>query len=144
MSELAAITAALPNLEGEERDEKLARKREIEASLAQRSALVDVNVVKTEDWLGADEVYVNVTGGGTRFQSPVKKLNDGQSDTFTVPLTALAPFDRPVKLEVFDEDLGWFFDRDDLIVTMDWAPPFADLTNRESLDEADYRVRARL
>ena len=144
MSELAAIATALPTLEGEERDEKLTRKREVEAALAQRNALVDVNVVKTEDWLGADEVYVTITGGGTRFESPVKKLNDGQSDTFTVPLTALAPFDRPVTLEVFDEDLGWFFDRDDLIVTMDWAPPFAEATNRESLDEADYRVKARL
>ena len=54
------------------------------------------------------------------------------------------PFDKPVKLEVFDEDLGWFFDRDDLIVTMDWRPPFEEATSKESLDEADYRVRAHL
>jgi hypothetical protein len=87
---------------------------------------------------------VTLSGGAERFESPVKKLNDGQSDTFTVPLKALMPFDRPVKLEVFDEDLGWFFDRDDLIVTMDWSPPFEAATNRESLDEADYRVRAQL
>jgi hypothetical protein len=145
MAELASITAALRDLEdGEEREAKLARKRELEAELAQRNALVDVNLVKTEDWLGADEVYVTLSGGAERFESPVKKLNDGQSDTFTVPLKALMPFDRPVKLEVFDEDLGWFFDRDDLIVTMDWSPPFEAATNRESLDEADYRVRAQL
>jgi hypothetical protein len=54
------------------------------------------------------------------------------------------PFDTPVKLEVFDEDLGWFFDRDDLIVTMDWPPPFEEAASKESLDEADYRVRAHL
>jgi hypothetical protein len=54
------------------------------------------------------------------------------------------PYDQPVRLEVFDEDLGVFFDRDDLIVTMEWAPPFGPATNTESLDEADYRVRAHL
>ena len=145
MAERAAIVRALPELPaGDERDEKLARKREIEATLAQRSALVDVHVVKTEDWLGADEVYVTVSGGSQRFKSPVTDLNDGQSGTFAVPLTALAPFDRPVTLQVFDEDLGWFFDRDDLIVTMEWRSPFEPATNKESLDEADYRVRAHL
>ena len=145
MAELASLVGALPDLPtGPERDEKLSRKREIEALLASRSALVDVSVVKTEDWLGADEVYVAVSGGSQAFKSPVKKLNDGQSDTYAVPLTALMPFDTPVKLEVFDEDLGWFFDRDDLIVTMDWRPPFEDATSKESLDEADYRVRAHL
>ena len=145
MAELAGIVKALDELpEGPERDEKLARKREIEAALAQRSALVDVHVAKTEDWLGADEVYVTVSGGGQPFKSPVTDLNDGQSHTFAVPLTALTPFDKPVKLEVFDEDLGWFFDRDDLIVKMEWAPPFDETTNKESMDEADYRVRAHL
>jgi hypothetical protein len=145
LAELASISKALAEMpEGNERDEKLARKREIEASLTHRSALVDVNVMKTEDWLGADEVYVKVSGGSQAFTSPVTKLNDGQSQTFTVPLTSLMPFDKPVKLEVFDEDLGWFFDRDDLIVKMEWAPPFDQTTNTESLDEADYRVRAHL
>jgi hypothetical protein len=145
MAELAGLAKALPDAaEGPERDEKLGRKREIETLLASRSATVDVNVVKTEDWLGADEVYVAVSGGSQTFKSPVKKLNDGQSDAYTVPLTALMPFDKPVKLEVFDEDLGWFFDRDDLIVTMDWPPPFEETTSKESLDEADYRVRAHL
>jgi hypothetical protein len=89
-------------------------------------------------------VYVTVSGGGQRYKSPVTDLNDGQSHTFPVPLTSLMPFDKPVKLEVYDEDLGWFFDRDDLIVKMDWGPPFEETTNKESLDEADYRVRAHL
>lgn len=145
IAELVAIDKALADLpEGKARDEKLARKREIEATLKERKAFVDVNVIKTEDWLGADEVYVQLSGAGEPFTSPVKKLNDGQSYTFGVPLTALMPFDKPVKLEIFDQDLGWFFDRDDLIVKMDWPPPFAEQTNTESLDEADYRVRARL
>ncbi|WP_447979264.1 eCIS core domain-containing protein [Candidatus Nitrospira bockiana] len=145
MAELIAIRKALADLpEGDERNEKLARLREIDAVLKQRNALVDVEVLKTEDWLGADEVYVKVSGGNQGFTSPVKKLNDGQQHTFTVPLTALTPFERPVRLEVFDEDLGWFFDRDDLIVKMEWAPPFEEATNKESLDEADYRVKVRL
>jgi hypothetical protein len=145
MAELAGLAKALPDTpEGAERDEKLGRKRELETLLASRSATVDVSVVKTEDWLGADEVYVTVSGGSQAFKSPIKKLNDGQSDAYPVPLTALMPFDTPVKLEVFDEDLGWFFDRDDLIVAMDWPPPLEEATSKESLDEADYRVRAHL
>jgi hypothetical protein len=143
MAELAGLVRALADLpEGPERDEKLGRRREVEGLLAGRSALVDVNVVKTEDWLGADEVYVAVSGGRDAFQSPVQRLNDGQSGTYAVPMTALMPFDRPITLEVLDEDLGWFFDRDDLIVRMEWRPPFEEASNKESLDEADYRVRA--
>ncbi|MEZ4612666.1 MAG: DUF4157 domain-containing protein [Caldilineaceae bacterium] len=36
----------------------VARRREIEATLGAHTAHVDVHVVKTEDWLGADEVHV--------------------------------------------------------------------------------------
>ena len=61
-----------------------------------------------------------------------------------IGFSVFAPFDQPVTLEVYDEDLGWFFDRDDLIVKLKWAPPFAPLANQESLDNADYRVRAEL
>ncbi|MCB0160201.1 MAG: hypothetical protein KDD83_18840, partial [Caldilineaceae bacterium] len=115
-----------------------------EVALQARAAHVDVHVVKTEDWLGADEVYVKAGGPGQPFRAPTHKLNDGESFRFQVPLAHFAPFDQPVTLEVYDEDLGWFFDRDDLIVKLKWAPPFAPLTNQESLDNADYRVRAEL
>ena len=145
IQELAALQAALAKLpEGDERDARLARKREIEVALQARAAHVDVHVVKTEDWLGADEVYVKAGGPGQPFRAPTHKLNDGESFRFQVPLAHFAPFDQPVTLEVYDEDLGWFFDRDDLIVKLKWAPPFAPLANQESLDNADYRVRAEL
>ncbi|MCS7002577.1 MAG: hypothetical protein NZ518_07005, partial [Dehalococcoidia bacterium] len=84
-----------------------------------------------------DEVYVRIGA----FRSETKKLNDGQSHRFEVPLANLMLFDRAATVEVYDEDLGWFFDRDDLIVKMLWQPPFAETTNSKSFDEADYRVK---
>jgi hypothetical protein len=112
--------------------------------LKERHAKVDVLVDKTEDWLGADEVYVRVTGPNADLKTATRKLNDGERHLFQIPLLAMLPLDRPVTVEVYDEDLGVFFDRDDLIVRMLWQPPFADLPNLESLDGADYRVMARL
>ena len=138
IGELAALDRGLNTATGADRDAKVARRAEVMALLRERKAFVDVNVVKTEDWLGADEVYVRAGP----FKSEVTKLNDGESHCFPVPLVTLFPLTAPVTVEVYDEDLGTFFDRDDLIVKMVWQPPFADLRNTESLDEADYHVKA--
>ena len=100
---------------------------------------VDVNVVKTEDWLGADEVYVKLASGDQQHQTPMRKLNDGQRFRFEAPLATLWPLREPIALEVYDEDWP---DRDDLIVKMLWRPPLADQKNTSSMDEADYRVIA--
>ena len=129
---------------GSERERAAGRIAEIETALKERHAKVDVLVDKTEDWLGADEVYVRVTGPNADLKTPTMKLNDGERHLFQIPLLAMLPLDRPVTVEVYDEDLGVFFDRDDLIVRMLWQPPFTDLPNLESLDGADYRVMARL
>jgi len=129
---------------GSEREWAAGRIAEIETALKERHAKVDVLVDKTEDWLGADEVYVRVTGPNVDLKTPTRKLNDGERHLFQIPVLAMLPLDRPVTVEVYDEDLGVFFDRDDLIVRMLWQPPFADLPNLESLDGADYRVMARL
>jgi hypothetical protein len=145
VAELTTTRESLSTLPpGPERDRAASRISEIEATLKERHAKVDVLVNKTEDWLGADEVYVRVTGANADLKSPTKKLNDGERHLFQIPLLAMLPLDRPVTIEVYDEDLGVFFDRDDLIVRMVWQPPFVDLPNRESLDEADYRVMAHL
>ena len=108
--------------------------------LGRRQLAVDIKVVKTEDWLGADEVYVKASHGGASITTKTRKLNDGQEHTYTLPLMSFLPLTTPIHLEVYDEDWP---DRDDLIVRMDWRPPFDPLQNSESLDEADYRVQVR-
>ena len=103
--------------------------------------LVDVHVIKTEDWTGADEVYVRITGpGGTTPPTPIRKLNDGERFTFALPTTVLGDGTKPVTVEVFDEDWP---DADDLIVRMRWQPSSGPITNQVSYDEADYRVTVR-
>lgn len=128
---------------GPTRTNKLFEKRALEAELRNRSIMVEVNVKKTEDWLGADEVYVKVATSGRSVQTPSRDINDGGFETYQIPLSTLLPIEGPISVEVFDEDLGVFFDRDDLIVTMTWTSPFPDARNTESLDEADYDVNVR-
>ena len=42
-----------------------------------------------------------------------------------------------IKVEVFDQDWP---DGDDLIVSMDWSPPFEEAKNTASMDDANYDV----
>ena len=102
---------------------------------------VDVHVVKTEDWTGADEVYVKIVGPGGVATSDIHKLNDNQKYTFSLPAKPFGDFSKPVVVEVYDEDWP---DADDLIVRMTWKPPYGAIKNTTSFDEADYRVVARL
>jgi Domain of unknown function (DUF4157) len=111
----------------------------LERELRKRNVKITVNVISTEDWLGADHVYVKLAGASTR-TTKVKKLNDGDSFDFLVPLGALAPtlpLTGPIEVEVYDEDWP---DADDLIVKMTWAAPYATVQNSASMDDANYRV----
>jgi hypothetical protein len=117
-----------------------AEKRDALAELGRRSVLVEVHVKSTEDWTGADEVYVKFTGASGSHKTPVRSLNDGQRGSFLVPLAPFVPLTAPIKVEVFDEDWP---DGDDLIVTMSWASPYQEIHNAASLDDADYEVRVR-
>ena len=73
----------------------------------------------------------------------MKNLNDGQSGRFTLPLPALMPVNGPIHVQIYDEDLGTFFDQDDLIVNMPWQAPYGAIRNPRSLDGADYDVHVR-
>jgi Domain of unknown function (DUF4157) len=111
----------------------------LERELKNRNVKISVKVNSTEDWLGADHVYVKVAGASTH-TTRVKKLDDGDSFDFLVPLGALAPslpFTGPIGVEVYDQDWP---DADDLIVKMTWAPPYAPLQNTSSMDDANYSV----
>ncbi|MBI2767718.1 MAG: DUF4157 domain-containing protein [Chloroflexi bacterium] len=141
ISEIDAELAAPQALADEGRKKEAEfEQRTMQAELGRRKIAVDVKVVKTEDWLGADEVYVRASRGGMAVKTGVHKLNDGQQRVYTVPLLSFLPLDAPIRFEVYDEDWP---DKDDLIVRMDWRPPYAPLQNSESYDKADYRVNVR-
>jgi len=125
---------------GQARTDKETEKRDAEAELARRNVVIEVHVSSTEDWLGADEVYVKLTGSKGSHKTDVRSLNDGQRSTFRVALGPFVPMTDPIKVEVFDEDSP---DGDDLIVTMSWASPYEELHNAKSLDGASYQVRVR-
>lgn len=87
--------AALPA--GPDRTAKEAEKLAVEAELRTRNALVEVRVVSTEDWTGADEVYVILaSAGGGQHKTPVHSLNNGHRFVFTVPLASLLPLTGPL------------------------------------------------
>ena len=134
-SEIAGLPA------GPDRTAKETEKRDVEAELRKRNAVVEVRVKSTEDWLGADEVYVTLAspGGGTH-RTPVHSLNDGDRFVFVVPLGSMLPLTGPIAVKVYDQDWP---DADDLIVDMAWAPPYGELHNSASLDGASYDVRIR-
>jgi hypothetical protein len=101
---------------------------------------VAVKVRSTEDWLGADHVYARLTGD-KKHRTEVKRLNDGDSHDFLVRLDAVAeklPLSGPVRIDVFDKDTP---DADDKIVSMEWDAPYRPVTNKASMDGADYHVR---
>lgn len=125
---------------GQARTDKETEKRDALAELGRRSVLVEVHVKSTEDWTGADGVYVKFTGASGSHKTPVRSLNDGERGSFLVPLAPFVPLTGPITVEVFDEDWP---DSDDLIVTMSWASPYQEIHNAASLDGADYEVRVR-
>jgi hypothetical protein len=89
--------------------------------------------------LWADHVYCRLAGSKVHVTA-TKKLNDGDSFDFLVPLSALAtdlPLTQSIKVEVFDEDWP---DADDKLVSMSWDPPYAPLQNSATMDDADYDV----
>ncbi len=110
----------------------------LEAELRTRNAKVSVHVISTEDWTGADEVYVTMTGsGGAAVTSATKDLDDGDSHTFILPLASLLPIAGPIRIKVYDQDWP---DADDLIVDMTFASPWGPTRNTSSMDDAKYDV----
>lgn len=119
--------------------QKQFEKTALEAELRTRKLKVSVHVIGTEDWTGADEVYVKLSAGGRSARSTVHDLNDGQAHDFLLPIDALLPLTSPLRVEVFDEDSP---DADDEIVDMSYGPPWASVKNAKSMDDANYEVVA--
>ncbi|MCR3724752.1 hypothetical protein FHS35_001600 [Streptomyces umbrinus] len=65
----------------------------------------------TEDWMGDDEVLVKVFG--TRYGEAYRPMNNHQ--TWDINLDAPFGTDSRMRIEVWDKDLGWWLDPDDLL-----------------------------
>lgn len=141
---IAVIDFEITNIAtGAEVKNKKFEKLALETELLKRSAEVSVTVNETEDWLGADEVYMDVSSHSGTFRTSVQDLNDGEHHTFKIPLSKLWSIGHvaePIRVKVFDEDVGTFVDQDDLIVDMLWPSPFDNFSNTRSFDGADYDV----
>ncbi len=135
------VVGALPvvgTAAGADRTNVEFEKKALEAEIKRRKATLDVRVISTEDWTGADDVYAELTGpGGVTISTETKKLNDGDSHNFVVALEKLLPLNGPIKVKIYDKDWP---DSDDLIVDMSWEPPFDTTHNATSLDDANYAV----
>ncbi|HEY7637522.1 MAG TPA: DUF4157 domain-containing protein [Gemmatimonadales bacterium] len=134
---LGALTGA-PVAPDPAKTDKELEEHALVAELKTRKAKIEVKVISTEDWLGADHVYVKLKGDAGQEKSPVKKLNDGDSHVFLLPLGGTLSVPGALNLEVFDQDTP---DADDLIVRMKWESPFGPAKNTVSFDEANYDVK---
>jgi hypothetical protein len=59
-------------------------------------------VRETEDWTGADEVYVVLSSAAGTTRSAVVDLNDGQHHDFLLGLASLLPMTGPITVKVYD------------------------------------------
>jgi hypothetical protein len=131
-------TSAVPD---SARTNKEIERQALENEAKTRNVTVEVKVLSTEDFFGGDEVYAVIDGKRQLTQDTPK----GGTASFKVSLAELLPKSRPMamksplKIEIFDQDLGGL-DADDLIVSMDWEKPFAVKKNSSSLDGANYDV----
>lgn len=114
---------------------RVIRNRLWKREIMNRYLLVRVKVNSTEDYWGADEVYIK--SGSKR--TGAKSLNDGDRHDFLIPLYKFDPITGPYYIKVYDEDVIG----DDLLVNMTWGAPYSEGTNDTTYDGADYDVTVR-
>lgn len=138
---LSTIDTEISHLSGAEAAKKALLKRGLENEARGRSLKVSVKVKTTEDWTGADDVYVKLKNEhGGESSSGRKALNDGDSHVFRVALGRALPHPGgALSIEIFDGDEP---DSDDLLVTMCMPSPYAPVVNTSTMDGANYAVRA--
>ena len=139
MKRLADCRRDVELLAGDPKSRKDLECLALEQELENRDVKISVKVNSTEDWLGADHVYVKVAGASTHHQGQ-GGWTTATASTSSMPLGALAPTlpkpRGPIGVEVYDQDWP---DADDLIVKMTWAPPYAAAEHLVDGD-ADYSV----
>jgi hypothetical protein len=89
-----------------------------------RTINVLVRVTETEDWTGADDVYIAVTNGADTVETGATSLAEGDTGTFSVALGPLAPDPGFLRVNVHE----WDVESDDLIVSIPFPPPYLTTT----------------
>jgi hypothetical protein len=133
-SEIPALAA------GATKTDRVIEKSALEAEMRKRVVKVTVKVHETEDWLGADNVVITIGGNGGSHRTGEKKLNNGQTGDFLIPLAFLlgaGPPAAPFEVRVYDVDWP---DGDDLMFEKLWSAPFAAMTDTQSRDDGRYEV----
>ena len=100
---------------------------------------VDVHVITTSSGPGDDEVYVLASGAGGDHKTPVRGMGNGERHTFELPAKIAGDGTRPISIKVFDEDWP---SSDDLLVWLNWSPPFASDPEQEVLRGFQLRGHA--
>jgi hypothetical protein len=100
--------------------------------------LISLVCTETEDNAGADEAYIRVNGN--KVWGP-KSINTGQSKDLSG--VGLLDFQGSAKIELFDEDVGGPFDRDDFLgeITATEAQAGQGTQNNDfNRDDANYTL----
>jgi hypothetical protein len=137
IARLAVVEGQLKTAKGADKPNKEMEKTCLENALKTRSAVLDVNAVKTEDRAGGDNVFVRLSTGGKNAQSSTVALKDGQNHHFAVPLAGLLPITGPIKVELFDKHKP---DSDNQLAEIGWASPYAAATNAATSSGASYNI----
>jgi len=138
IARIPVVDTEIGSLAGADKSNKEFEKLALETELGKRKVQVAVKVNSTEDWTGADEVYVKLIGpNGAVETTGEKSLNDGDSHTFEIAMASMLPVNGAFTIEVYDGDWP---DGDDKLVSMRWASPYAATTNSATMDDADYDV----
>jgi hypothetical protein len=93
---LSTQIAQLASDDDEHRRDLTADKQALETEMPKRQIEVAVKVIRTEDWLGADEVYVRVTKSPMTITTKEVNLNNGQDHTFAFPVQPFLPMSEPL------------------------------------------------
>jgi hypothetical protein len=135
---LTKEVAALPL--GAAKTDRLIEQAAIEAELPKRKIEVTVHVHETEDWVGADNVYVTVVGFGKSHSTGEQKLNNGDVGTFLIPLSSVmfgGTPGIPFAIKIYDADWP---DGNDLMFETSWPSPYSPLTDTQSRDGGRYEA----
>ncbi len=98
----------------------------------------DVHVITTSSGPGDDEVYVLASGAGGDHKTPVRGMGNGEAAHVRAAGEDRRRRDsKPISIKGFDEDSP---SSDDLLVWLNWSPPFAPARNRESFEGSNYEV----
>lgn len=95
-----------------------------------------IQVVKQDDYVGADEPFLQFGAGSTFVSTAHPHIKEGASGTVTMTAGRLLPASNPMTVRVMEYDLL----RDDRIGTITWPSPYGKVTTTVTDGGAKYVV----